>query len=548
MPAQNLDELANLTGFRVLDRVALRQKNGIATWQITDDMLSSWCAKRPELADKLKNVVSKARQIMRVVNLRKAQSVDPLPIDALLFGSWQLEFLERFGDKNAGMLFEPGLRKTRTTIGVMMQQGAASAVIVAPGELVAHQWQSDIAKYWRQDVVVALGTTKQKITAIQSGAKIIITNYHAFLEDEICQAIANLFPQWFVLDESHKIKNVAPLSKTKFAKGTLHKSIAKNILCLSHYIPRRLILTGTPITKVRNYESDDGGRYAPQGISEDIFSQFYFLDHGETFGTNLYQFKLDWIEEFAVKQNRKYMPRNREKLEQEFLRLVKTKAMVVRAKDVLPLEEPNVIEKEIPVDYNFEKRMRQIKEGMIIPDKNQEVYVLAVIRRMLQLCGGHDFGAEVFHDFKIKAVLEILDESDEPVTIFCAHLQEIEQLKNAIERTGLLCSVISGEVSDKKTEKEKFMSGETKVILIQSKAGGVGLDGLQHVCSRIIYYNVDYGWAYYTQAIARILRDGQKNVVTIYRLICAGNYIDRAVYNSIDAQDDAIVKRFLERV
>lgn len=548
MPAQNLDELANLSGFRVLDRVALRQKNGIATWQITDDMLSSWCIKRPELAEKLKNVVSKAQQIMRVVKMRAANSLPSLPIDKLNLRPYQLEFIENFNGINAGMFFEPGTGKTRTAIGAMMAQGASSAVIVAPGELVALQWADDIKKYWRQDVAVALDSTKKKIAAMQTGAKIIITNYHAFLEDEICQTIANLFPQWFVLDESHKIKNVAPLSKTKFAKGTLHKSIAKNILSLSHYIPRRLILTGTPITKVRNYESGDGERYAPQGISEDIFSQFYFLDHGETFGTNLYQFKIDWIEEFAVKQNRKYIPRNREKLEREFISLVKTKAMVVRAKDVLSLDEPNVIECEIPVDYNFEKRMKQIKDGMIIPDKNQEVYVLAVIRRMLQLCGGHDFGAETFHDFKVKKVLELIDESSEPITIFCAHLQEIAQLKSAIEKTGLLCSVISGEIDDKKTEKEKFLSGKTRVIIIQAKAGGLGLDGLQDVCSRIIYYNVDYGWAYYTQAIARILRSGQKNVVTIYRLICAGNYIDRAVYNSIDAQDDAIVKRFLERV
>jgi SNF2 family DNA or RNA helicase len=552
MPAQNLDELSELKGFRVLDRVALRQKNGIGTWEITDDMMESWFIKRPDLKEKITEVVKKARQIMRFVKMRGKDSFPPKKFPISL-RPYQDEYNKKFFGINAGMFFEPGLGKTWTMIASLMMQGASIVVIVAPGELVCQQWSDEIREYWRKDVVLALGSTAEKIEAIRSGNGVIVTNYHAFLQDEVCEAIANIFPQWLILDESHNIKNVAPLSKTKFKKGQLHKSIAKNILSLSHYIPKRQILTGTPITKVKNYEveskSGNMERYAPQGISEDLFSQFYFLDHGETFGANLYQFKMDWIEEFRLSQkNRRYAPRDREKLEAEFVELCRGRSMVVRAKDVLSMDLPNIIIKKIPVDYNFEKRMLEIKEGMVIPELNQEIYFLALIRRMLQLCGGHDFGAEVFHNFKIKATMEILEESEEPTVIFCSHLQEIIELQKELKKRNISFSTISGSVKDKKTEKENFLSGESQIIIIQMKAGGVGLDGLQHVCSRIIYYNIDYGWVYYEQSYKRVLRSGQKNVVTIYRLVCEGNYIDSAVYASIDAQDDAIVRRFLEKL
>ena len=70
----------------------------------------------------------------------------------------------------------------------------------------------------------------------------------------------------------------------------------------------------------------------------------------------------------------------------------------------------------------------------------------------------------------------------------------------------------------KEAEKERFVSGDTD-ILIMSLRSGAGVDGLQHVCSTGIFGELDWSPGIHGQCIWRIDREGQTKPVTAFFLV-----------------------------
>ncbi len=77
--------------------------------------------------------------------------------------------------------------------------------------------------------------------------------------------------------------------------------------------------------------------------------------------------------------------------------------------------------------------------------------------------------------------------------------------------------LFTGTESPTKKEKNKqdFIDGKSKV-LIMSLGSGAGVDGLQHVCSTVVFG--EFGWSseLHRQCIGRLDRDGQKNEVFVF--------------------------------
>lgn len=79
----------------------------------------------------------------------------------------------------------------------------------------------------------------------------------------------------------------------------------------------------------------------------------------------------------------------------------------------------------------------------------------------------------------------------------------------------------TGTESDKERElsQEKFLHGDSMVMIMGIRVGSAGLDGLQENCSYIVFGELDYSDKRHEQAIGRLDRDGQKNPVTAIFLI-----------------------------
>jgi len=117
--------------------------------------------------------------------------------------------------------------------------------------------------------------------------------------------------------------------------------------------------------------------------------------------------------------------------------------------------------------------------------------------------------------------VRLLLEDDTP-TILCGWHRSVydiwlEKLKDfqPILYTG------SENPSQKQKTKEKFLNQESK-LMIMSLRSGAGLDGLQNICSSIVFGELDWSKAIHDQCIFRIFRDGQDSPCTAYYLLADG--------------------------
>lgn len=90
-------------------------------------------------------------------------------------------------------------------------------------------------------------------------------------------------------------------------------------------------------------------------------------------------------------------------------------------------------------------------------------------------------------------------------------LEELKDLRPAMY-TG------SESAGQKNAEKDRFMSGDTDV-LIMSLRSGAGVDELQHRCSVVVFGELDWSPGIHQQVIWRLDREGQENPVTAFFLV-----------------------------
>jgi SNF2-related domain len=69
--------------------------------------------------------------------------------------------------------------------------------------------------------------------------------------------------------------------------------------------------------------------------------------------------------------------------------------------------------------------------------------------------------------------------------------------------------------SQKNTNANRFINGDSRVLLLSLRSGA-GIDGLQEVCSTVVFGEVDWTPARHTQIIGRLNRDGQTQPVAAF--------------------------------
>lgn len=92
---------------------------------------------------------------------------------------------------------------------------------------------------------------------------------------------------------------------------------------------------------------------------------------------------------------------------------------------------------------------------------------------------------------------------------------------------------VDGSVTgDKRQDAIDLFQDDDDILIFngQFEAAGEGVDGLQNVCSNILF--VEYPWqpGLYLQACDRLHRMGQDNAVMIYNSIVSGTIEEKFVY------------------
>ena len=173
--------------------------------------------------------------------------------------------------------------------------------------------------------------------------------------------------------------------------------------------------------------------------------------------------------------------------------------------------------------------------------------VLTKMLRLMQLTGGFtqtDDGTrpQQVNTAKLDALEDILDdyvlETGSKLVIFARFRAEIAAIENALRKKGIPYGSIYGDVPQAERGKivDDFQQNpETKVFVAQIQTAGLGIT--LHAASMAVFYSIDYNYANYAQALARIHRIGQHNPVTYIHLLVEDS-IDDKVLAALENKED----------
>jgi superfamily II DNA or RNA helicase len=125
---------------------------------------------------------------------------------------------------------------------------------------------------------------------------------------------------------------------------------------------------------------------------------------------------------------------------------------------------------------------------------------------------------------KFKALQEITDDYPDDAMLVLTDSQKYARI--VARRLGDKAFEWSGQANQSQREeaKQKFLRGEIKYIVAVIPAIAEGVDGLQDVCSTIVWLSHSDSNILNQQVIDRIRRRGQKEIVKIYDIVARDTY------------------------
>ncbi len=156
-----------------------------------------------------------------------------------------------------------------------------------------------------------------------------------------------------------------------------------------------------------------------------------------------------------------------------------------------------------------------------------------------------DEGDVVFADdaksTKLQALQEIIDDNPDDAMLVLTDSQKYAKLvTDRLNKTKKVAFEWSGQANQKQREeaKQAFLKGELKYIVAVIPAIAEGVDGLQNVCSTVVWLSHSDSNLMNQQVLDRIRRRGQKDVVKVYDIIARDTFDD--------PQSQTLLKRQLE--
>lgn len=430
-----------------------------------------------------------------------------------------------------GLLFEMGCGKTLTAVAIMgalyRQRKITRVLVVAPSS-VCSVWPHDLAAFaaFPYEVRVLLGEKKQRLEALHSLTDypntanrllVAVINYEATHREDIFEALDGYAADLIICDESQRIKN------PRAAQSRAVQMLGDRAAC-------RLILSGTPV----------------QNSAIDLYSQYRFLDPG-VFGANFYAFRNRYCQmggygghEVVGYQHMDELTRKEHSIA---LRVTKT--------ECLDLPGQTFVRRYVQLEPAARRLYTQIARASCAELENGEhvtaSIVLTKLLRLMQLTGGFvqaDGGdrPRPTGSAKLDALADILEdyvqEAGQKLVVFARFRPEIAAICQLLEQRGIRYGRIDGEVpmDQRGAIVETFQQDPgVKVFVAQIQTAGLGIT--LHAASAAVFYSLDFNYANYAQALARIHRIGQAQPVTYIHLL-AEHTVDERVLDALERKED----------
>jgi len=438
-----------------------------------------------------------------------------------------------------GLLLEPGTGKSATLINILRHKftenrGLLRTLILCP-TVVCDNWKNEWAKFSKiadGEVEVILGPGKDRMYRInETNAHILITNYQSLILDTVYSEIYKWRPEVIVADESHRIKS--PGAKT-----------TKRAITLSDNAKHKYILTGTPVL---------------QSLM-DFYSQFRFLDGGETFGKSFNFFKNYYFyNKNANAPAHVTWPdwRVRPGAEKEVNEKVFKKAMYVEKSKCLDL--PPLVRKEVLVELSKSqmKHYKEMENEFVTYLKDKACTATIALTkglRLMQIVSGFMGleGGDIvrFEDNpRIDALREILEDIApyHKVIVWACFRENYEMIKEVAAPYGYV--ELHGETKDRAESINMFQNDpEIRVLIGNQGAGGIGVN--LTAASYAIYFSRNFSLEHDIQSEARNYRGGSEQHQKITRIdLVAKNTMDVQVLEALAKKQtisDTVLKGIVE--
>lgn len=398
-----------------------------------------------------------------------------------------------------------GLGKTIQTIAYLLaqkqaaqgqQEGAAKKIrylglVVCPASLV-YNWESEIARFAPSlSAVTVTGSAAVRKGKLLAGeGDVLLTSYDLLKRDvEVYQDIR--FDN-VIIDEAQNIKN----HTTQAAKAVKILDSAQ-----------RFALTGTPI----------------ENTLSELWSIFDFLMPGIL--DRYKHFRETYEQPITADQDERVAARLKKMIRPYILRRLKG--------DVLK-ELPDKIEKIVYsrmgeeqkalYDANLQKLLASLQSQSQEEFSTGKLQILAELTKLRQLCCDPSM---VYEDYKgaaakVETCLELIRSgiaAGNQILLFSQFTTALTIIQKRLEQEKIPCYVLTGSTPKEKRARlvEAFGRDKTPVFLISLKAGGTGLN--LTAATMVIHFDPWWNMAAQDQATDRAHRIGQRQVVTVYKLL-----------------------------
>jgi SNF2 family DNA or RNA helicase len=379
-------------------------------------------------------------------------------------------------EHDRAMILAPvGAGKTAITLTAMWEMLRDDHVkrflVLAPKRVCTDVWPVEQPKWAPMaSLAVAVGTPKERMAALKSNARIVVTNY-----DNIqWLAEQKLNFDAIVFDELTKLKNPS---------GTRFKALMK----VMDPITIRWGLTGS---------------FTSNGL-EDVFGQCKIVDQsllGRAKGAFMQQYFALINKDFGQWEPRKGS-----------LELV-----MQRIKPATFVLEPGEYKDKLPQLHTVEVRCKmdmtdynKMKKDFVLDDV-VAVNAAVVTQKLQQMSSGFiysDNGPIWLSVHKFQRLEELLDENQHANTLVVYQYQE--ELAELERRFGHLTTLDHPEAI------ERWNRGEVRLLAVHPKSAGHGLN-LQHGGHHIVFLSLPWSLELYEQTIGRLHRSGQRHDVWCY--------------------------------
>ena len=399
-----------------------------------------------------------------------------------------------------------GLGKTLQIISLLMDAKKngrlKKALIVCPASLV-YNWSEEISKFdtkgeLRVSVLAAAKEERQKSIEEHEAFDIYISSYDTLRRDISLYHDMRFSHQ--IIDEAQFIKN----QNTGVAKAV--KTVKADI---------KYALTGTPI----------------ENRLSELWSIFDYIMPGFLYSYNSFKSK---YENTIVKDGNDESAKLLSKMISPFV--------LRRLKSEVATDLPDKIE-EVRVS-RFDKKQQLAYDTELSKLKNvlngneeynsSKMIILSEITKLRQICC--DPGL-IFEDYagdsaKLETCIDLVKsgiEAGHKILLFSQFTSMLDIIKKRFEEENISSYVITGATNKEKRIKlvNDFNNDDTNVFLISLKAGGTGLNLVG--ADIVIHYDPWWNFAAQNQATDRAHRIGQKNKVTVYRIIAKGTIEEKIV-------------------